>query len=231
MPAPVGLVVNGLIGLLPADQQAAGSGNYFVVTNPTPGTAVAYALQTAFSATANGLFSIANTSPVGGGGPSIYLDYLKLIQTATVPTGTLNMRFEAFNETGLVALTGNVATRTPVCSSSAFTVPSTITVQSFAAGAATVPAAVGTRRLQAIGAISTGVAVAQDTYVLQFGSGDAIGGTAGLTAARATAPATLTGQCAPVVVAPGTTSWLNMWWVTQAANAPSFEFELGLYIA
>lgn len=221
-------VLNGQVGILPPDQSAAGAGKYFVVTNPTPGTAIAYAQQVTFSATANAMFSIANTDVVGG--TNIYVDYLKLIQTATAPATTLVMRFEVFNETGLVTLTGNVATRTPVSVNSAFAVPGTATVQSFAAGAGTVPAAVGTRRLQSVAAINTGVAVIHDQYILQFGSGDTVGGTAGLTAARATASATITGQAAPVVVAPQSTSWINMWWVTGTTNVASFEFEMGLYI-
>lgn len=204
----------------------AAAGKYFVVTNPTPGTAIAYALQTSFSATANGLFAIKNTNTVGGA--NIQLDYLKLKQTATAPTGTLVMNFEAYNETGLVTLTGNVATRTPVQlnQGSGFTQTTGAVVQSFAAGAATVPAAVGTRVLQSIGSINTGVTVAQDTYVMNFGGDGPVTGTAGLTAARATAPATVTGQMAPVIIAPQTTTILNMWWVTAAANTPSFEFEL-----
>lgn len=220
------IVVNGALSVLPPDQAAAGNGQYMVVTNPTPGTAIAYAQQVAFSATANGMFAIQNSEVLGG--RSVYIDYLKLIQTATAPATTLVMRFEAFNETGIVALTGAVATRTPVVSNGGV-VPGTVTVQSFAAGAATVPAAVGTRRLQGVAAINTGVTVIHDQFILQFGSGDAIGGTAGLTAARATASATITGQIAPVVIPPNTTSWLNMWWVTGTTNVASFEFELGMY--
>lgn len=204
----------------------AGSGKYFAVTNPTPGTAIAYASQTGFSATANGLFAIRNTNTIGGA--NLYLDYLKLKQTATAPTGTLVMNFEVYNETGLVALTGNVATRTPVQlnQASGNTQITGAVVQSFAAGAATVPSAVGTRVLQTLGWINTGVTVIHDVYVLQFGADGPISGTAGLTAARATASATVVGQAAPVVIAPQTTSYINMWWVTQATNVPSFEFEL-----
>lgn len=220
------VVLNGQVGFPSSRQMLAAAGKYFVVTNPTPGTAIAYALQTGFSATANGLFAIKNTNTVGGA--NIQLDYLKLKQTATVPTGTLVMNFEAYNETGLVAMTGNVATRTPVQlnQGAGFTQATGAVVQSFAAGAATVPAAVGTRVLQSIGSINTGVAVVHDTYIMNFGADGVLGGTAGLTAARATASATIASQMAPVIIAPQTTSWLNMWWVTQAANTPSFEFEL-----
>jgi hypothetical protein len=31
----------------------------------------------------------------------------------------------------------------------------------------------------------------------------------------------------PVVIAPNTTAIGNLWWVTSAANVPSFEFYMG----
>lgn len=222
---PLGpVVLNGSLGILPPRQQSAVLGNYLMATNPTPGTAIAYANQTAFSATANGLFAIANNESAGG--RTVALDYLKLEQTATAPTGTLAMHFEAFNETGIVTLTGNVATRVPVSYANQ-PAPGTLTVQSFAAGAATVPAAVGTRRLQSLGILDTGVTVQHDTFLVQFGA-DVIG-TAGLTAARATDPADMATTMGPVTVPPQSTTWINMWWVTSATNVPSFEFELGFY--
>lgn len=224
MPGTVS-IFNGSISISQARQTAAAVGKYFVVTNPTPGTAVAYGLQVTFSATANGLFGIQNNNPSNGA--NIQLDYLKLIQTATAPATTLAMRMEVFNETGIVALTGAVATRTPVNINTGSSQGTNAVVQSFAAGAATVPAAVGTRRLQSVIALQTGVAVQHDAYVVQFGGGDVVAGTAGLTAARATAPATIVAQAAPIVVAPQTTSWINMWWLTATTNTPSFEFELG----
>lgn len=218
------IILNGQVGLQPTRQQLAASGKSFNVTNPTAGTAIAYALQTSFSATANGLFVIQNTNPSGGA--SIYLDRLKLVQTATAPTGCLVMRFEAFNETGIVTATTAVATRTPVNLNGSFSNSTGAVVQSFAAGAATIPAAVGSRRLVDIGSIQTGVAVAQDEYVIDFGADGTAAGSGGLTAARATDPARVTGQMAAVIVAPQNTVWLNMWWVTAAANTPSFEWSL-----
>ena len=218
------IILNGQVGLQPTRQQLAASGKSFTITNPTAGTAIAYALQATFSATANGLFLIQNTNPSGGA--SIYLDRLKLIQTATAPTGTLVMRFEAFNESGIVTATGNVATRTPVNVNGSFGNSTGAVVQSFAAGAMTIPAAVGTRRLVDIGALQTGVAIAQDAYVMDFGADGVSAGAEGLTAARAAQPARVTGQMAAIVVAPQNTVWLNMWWLTAAANVPSFEFSL-----
>jgi hypothetical protein len=85
---------------------------------------------------------------------------------------------------------------------------------------------VGSRRLVDLGSIQTGVTVAHDQFVVDFGGDGISDGTAGLTAARATAPARLSTKMAPVVIAPQNTAWINMWWITAAANTPSFEFSL-----
>lgn len=221
MPVTGTVVVNGSTGLLSSRQMLAANGGYYSVTNPTSGTAIVWATLTAFSATANGLFLVQNT-----GAKNIYLDYLWLKQTATAPTGTLSLNFEVFNEVGLVTGTGNVATRTPVGVNTGASQVTGAVVQSFAAGAITIPAAVGTRRLQAIGSIATGVTVAHDTFRIDFGSDGPGVSRTGLTAARATDPAEMCTSMAPIVVAPNTTSWINAWWVTQAANIPSLEFNL-----
>lgn len=215
---------NGSVSLLSNRQVLAGLGKYFVVTNPTPGTAIVSANNTSFSATANGLFVISNGNPAGGA--NIYLDRLKLLQTATAPTGTLAMHFEAFTEMGIVAGTGNVATRTPVNVNSGAAAATGATAQSFAAGFITIPAAAGTRRLVDEGWIQTGVTVIHDQFTIDFGADGPTGPKTGLTAARATDAATLNGAMAPVVIAPQTSGWINMWWVTSGANVPSYEFSL-----
>jgi hypothetical protein len=224
MPVPGTVVLNGQFALLSQRQVLAANGSYFAVTNPTPGTAIAYANVVAFSATANGLFVVQNT-----GAKSIYLDYLYLRQTATAPTGTLSLNFDVWNETGLVAGTTAVATRTPVGINTGLVQTTGAVVQSFAAGAITIPAAVGTRRLQAIASIPTGVTVAHDSFRVDFGADGPGAARTGLTAARATDPATMCASAPPILVASGTTSWINMWWVTSAVNIPSFEFCLTFY--
>lgn len=226
MPVPGTVVLNGSLALLSQRQVLAANGSYFVTTNPTPGTAIVWATLTAFSATANGLFVIQNL-----GAKNIYLDYLYLRQTATAPTGTLSLNIDVWNETGVVTGTGAVATRTPVQINTAGSQVSTALIQSFAAGAITIPAAAAgaTRRLQAIASIPTGVTVAHDSFRFDFGADGPGMAKVGLTAARATDPAALNASAPPIIVAPGTTSWINAWWPTQAANVPSLEFALAHY--
>lgn len=221
------VVLNGQVGFPSSLQMLAAAGKYFTVTNPTIGTPVVGATITAWSATANGMFVIANNAPAGG--PNIILDRLILRLRATAPTGTLTQQWEAYNETGIVAGTTAVTSRTPVQVNTGLPQTSNATVQAFAAGAITIPAAVGTRRLQDTATITTGVCVDGDTYELQFGGDGVTGHKNGGAAARATDPAHIVGSMGPIVIAPQTTSWLNMWWLTQAANVPSWEYRLSFF--
>ena len=216
---------NGSVALLTSRQMLAQQGKVFVATNPTPGTAIAYANKTAWSATANGLFSLFNGNAAGGA--NIYLDRLKLIQTATAPTGGLVTRFELFTETGNVALTGAALAVTPVNllnGPGAATTAATVTF--FSAGAGTIAAAVGTRKQVFVGSLASGVNVTHDSWTFAFGSDDIAGGTAPLTAARATGPADLVAGCPPITVAPQSSVWFNLWGLTPASNVPSYEFAL-----
>lgn len=222
------VVVNGSISPLGQRNAMAVAGKYFTVTNPTIGTPVVGATISAWSATANGLFVIQNKNIVGG--PNVILDRMYLRLRSTAPTGTLSMQFEAYNETGLVTGTTAVVTRTPVQVNTAFTQASTSAqVQAFAAGCITIPSAVNTRVLQDTATITTGVAVDGDTYMLQFGADGTASWKNGATAARATDPGEFLGEMGPIVIAPQTTSWINMWWLTQAANVPSWEYALSYF--
>ena len=228
MPAGGFSVLNGTLFPTSSRQSLAAQGKYFTITNPTIGTPVVGAIIAAWSATANGLFVIPNTAPVGG--PNIYLDSMTLRLRSTAPTGTLTAQFECYNETGIVVGTTAVVTRTPVQVNTGLSQTSvTNGVQAFAAGAITIPAAVGTRRLQDTAVITTGLGIDGDTYILQFGQDGAIPQKNGGAATRATDTATIVGSMGPIIVAPGTTSWINMWWLTSAANVPSWEYNLRWY--
>lgn len=218
------IIVNGQLGLQTARQMLAYNGKTFACTNPTPGTAIAYANKTSFSATANGLFSISNNNAVGGA--TIQLDRLKMIQTATAPTGGLITRFEVYNETGIMAIATAALAVTPVNVNSLYPNTTGAIVTFFSAGAGTVPAAVGTRRLVCVGSIASGVNVTHDSWTIEFGADSGTSGKTGLTAARATDPADLVTWAPPVTIAPQMSCYLNMWGLTPAANTPSYEFEL-----
>jgi hypothetical protein len=215
------IVVNGTVNTLPTQNALAGAGQLFVTNCQTPGTAIAYAALTAFSATANGLFVISNGAPSGG--KNIFVHRLELFQTAAVATGT-TWSFEAYSETGIVAGTTAVITRTPVQVNAAVAQTSVATVQAFNAGAITIPSAVGTRRLVGQWWLPIGVNVVKDVYTIDFGSDAPAASKTGLTAARATDVARCTAQGPAIVIPPQTTTWINLWGCGTAA--PSFEYNL-----
>lgn len=214
-------VVNGIVNLLSQQQQIAAQGAMFVTNCQTPGTAIAYAALTTFSATANGLFVISNGAAAGG--KSIYLQRLELFQTASVATGT-TWSMEAYNEIGIVAGTTAVITRTPIQVNAGVAQTSIATVQAFNAGAITIPAAVGTRRLVGQGWIPIGLNVVKDVYAMDFGSDAPVSGSGGATAVRAVDTARRAGQMPAVIIPPQTTTWLNLWGC--GSSAPSFEYNL-----
>lgn len=224
------IVANGQVGLIGSRGSLAAAGKYFMATNPTPGTAIDYALKTGYSATANGLFSISNGQPAGSG-VNLYLDFLEITQTATVPTGCLVMRFECIVEQAVTALTTAVTSGlVPVNVNSGSNTASQATFTYFTTGAGTVPTAIGSRRTVGVAALPTSVAVANSTYGIQFSSLANVGpesNGAGLTAAAATAPNRLYTAMPACVLGPQTTAFIQMWWVTAAANTPSFEFQVG----
>ena len=221
------MLINGRVGTLSVRQQLASAGKYFNVTNPTPGTAVAYANKVAYSTTANGLLSVSNNNP-SESGINIYLDTLALTQTATAPTDALVYRFEVFTETGIRALSAGNLARTPVNINPSFSDATGAVVNSFSAAAGTMPAAVGTRKIVDIIALQTGgQTVIHDTMMVAFGADGILGGSGtALTAARASSSSTLTALAAPVIITPQNSIFITSWTLTGATNVPSYEFSL-----
>lgn len=217
--------LNGAIGLPAPRQMLAAAGAYYTFTNPTPGTGVLCGTVTAFSATADGLFTISNNNPTQGG-RTIQLDKLTLMMSGAAPTATTVMKLAFFNEVGIVAPSaGNVAVVPKnVLASGAAT---GAVINGFSGGMATIPAAVGTRTLVGNTSIPTSLGVTGDSYVVNFGQ-DTVGGSI-LTAVRATAPTTLACNTNPITIAPQNTLIIDWWWIGQATNGPTFEFE-GSYI-
>ena len=146
------VVLNGQLNAVPPRQAVAASSNYYVATNPTPGTGVLFGTVTAFSATADGLFTIANTNAAGG--RTIQLDALTLMISGTAPTATTVQKLAVYVESGIVAPSaGNVAI-TPRALNPAGPV-SGATINGFSSAAMTIPAAVGTRTLVANASLPT----------------------------------------------------------------------------
>src|ERR1039457_7133219 len=72
----------------PPKPPLADEGSYFIATNPTPGTALAYNIQAAFSDTVPLFYVQNNDSKANPFGKRLYLDYIKLICTTAPASGT-----------------------------------------------------------------------------------------------------------------------------------------------
>lgn len=225
----MGSVLNGNVGVVPPRQIQAYSGNYYVATNPTPGTGVQSGLVTAFSATVAGHCVVVNNNAVGSG-INLYLDYIKFILSGTAPATTTAMHLAGFTDVaascvpsaGSVLYTPvNVNPDSSAVSNAAVYVPTGGVVL-------TIPAASGARKLISRAVIPTSLGITGDTYILQFGAAADIGSQGGGTAIRATAAATLGAETVPVILPPGKGFILDMWWLTETTTAPTFEWEVAL---
>src|SRR2546423_4079786 len=92
------VVINGTVS--PSWQDYAAAGKAFIASNPTPGTGVLCGTVTAFSATADGLFTLSNGNAAGGA--SIRMNSLVLGMTLP-PTATTVMKMAFYVEQGIVA--------------------------------------------------------------------------------------------------------------------------------
>ena len=185
--------------------------------------------------------SFANTTPfwvwqnIGNAGsvtPAIWPRALRLLLTGTAPAGTLHLNLAVIVDTvapaitnpGLVSQNYNQDGR----DSSAKSV-SQITGY-LAASALSVTAPSSASRTVCRARLATGVAVNGDAYTFQFGLQDqAMGNGHAGAAARATDPAHLAVQALGFSIAPTEVAYVYLWWVTSAANLPTWEWVFEWY--
>lgn len=211
-----------VLNIVPTKHLLAEEGSYFVSTNPTIGTGVAAGIQTTFSDTL-AAFVIRNTDVAGG--KSIYLDYIKLLCTVA-PASATSLQYAGKLEPATPrAATAAVATLTPVNVNGGVAVQPMARIDAFTGGAwETVPAASTSARIVSRGALRGVIAVIGDELILAFGSVDPAGG-----AGAPSSGSRQGGSAAPVVIPPGGSYTLHLWFPANAATGPSFEYEIGHY--
>jgi hypothetical protein len=200
----------------------ADEGTYFVSTNPTPGTAIAGPIISAFSATGP-WFIFQNNNPVGG--PRAYLDYLKIIVSIAAASGSTFYMSAIRDQISRALTSDNTTTATPVNVNGDSGVQSKCIFKYCAttinvAAAATPQAAVVAR------ASMGGLTIPGDEIVMDFGATDP-SPYPGLTAVQAVAGGRKVSICPPVIVAPQQQVLFNMWEVGNSGTGLSYEFELG----
>jgi hypothetical protein len=205
--------------LLQKNHMLADEGSYFVTTNPTPATAIAFAVSAAVSETAGYYLFIRNGWSIGASdAKNLYLDYLRLITSVAPASGTAGHFF--FKADLASKYTSGGSTLVPVNPNLNSGAASGAIVY---AGALTTAAASSSAKLLARGIFRGAIPVVNDETVFHFGSSEPAGAiiTGGTSVQRMSIPVP------PIVIAPGYGVGLQLWFPSNASTAAQFELELG----
>lgn len=204
--------------IIPGKQALSDEGSYFVATNATVGTGVAYAIQAAFSDTVAAFVLQNNDSPSNTNAKRVYLDYVRLI-TTVVPASTTIARYAIKLDNINRAPTAGSALLTSANANADDGTNSIAKVWGFSAAALTVPASSSSARTVANGAIG-GLPIVGDELVIQAGGVDMAAYGSSATASRKL------GVCPPVIVGPQQYAVVYLWFVSNATTALSAEYEI-----
>lgn len=201
--------------VLGSRQVAADEGSYFVSTNPTPGTAVASAVNASFDATKS---FIAIRNKANASGKRVFVDYIKLIPTVAPASGT-SMHYAVYvGPDALYTSGGTEYTPRNANGDSDESPVSTVVVTSGAAMLTTVAASTGPR---ARGVARSVIPAVLEEIVIRFGAEGGSG-------SSATAAGRSEVMAPPIIVQPGGVMLLNVWFPSNASTGISVEFEVGL---
>ncbi len=188
-------------------------GLYFKTTHQTPGTTQAYQVQAAFSATV-AFMVIYNSDTV----KRIFLDYIKLIPTVAPVSATAGHMSVATDGINRFSSGGTLYTPQNVNANSVIASIATIHVGAVVAAAASATRYIGR------GVLFAAIPVVNSEYIIAFNSAAGGAGTiAGTTAQRTVVP------CSPVIVGPGSSALLHLWFPGNITTGLSAEFEIAHY--
>lgn len=210
----------------------AGEGTYFVTANATPGTGVGAGPLAATYANTAPWFIFQNTNPAGG--PTAYLDYLKLTVSVAIGGGTVTgWNFAVFRD-AYTPMSTFVTTATSLTS----TIPNNINgavsgsskcILGYQAGATALVAKAPSAASAVVGRASFGAGgttlqgLAGEEYVLDFGGTDqsayGIASTSLINRRVCVLP--------PVVCAPQQQIMIIPWFPTATTSGLNYEFDLG----
>lgn len=217
--------------LVPTKQVLCDEGSYFVTTNPTPSTGLAYGsagTQTTFSDTVPFMQIINIGNPSDPNAPSVFFDYLKLLQIGgTAPATTTSVGAAVKLDNGFRASTaGTPTTVVPVntnMNNAAAAVPVGRVVY-YTGAVATIPAASANARLIARAMVKGGPTLLLDEYTLASGVNDGAPGQGYLTTVAA-----YTTRIPPFAVGPGQSATIHLFFAGGATNPFTYEFEMGTW--
>lgn len=193
------------------------SGTYFTATNPTPGTGIAFAVTTGYSATAGAFMCFKNNSTAAQN-KIVVLDYIKLI-TTVVPASANSASFAFVLDTpSSNRWTSGGTAITPVNPNGN---DSSASLVQLYAGALTTAAAGLSARIVARGNLRGVIPTVYDEYVIDFG------GSMGGSVASAAASGRIVVNAPPIVISPQSFGLLHLWFPSNATTPGTFEFETG----
>jgi hypothetical protein len=218
--------VQAVQSLVPTKQVLADEGSYFVSTNPTPSSGLAYGsagTQATFVDTVPFMQIINTGNPGDPNAPIVFPDYIKLLQIGgTAPASTTSIGVAMKLDNGFrTASAGTPATVVPVSSNmNLATAQPAHRLVYFTGAVATIPAASSAARLCARGMIKGGPTLLLDEYTMAFGLNDppTQGG-------YLTTVAAYTTRVPPVAIGPGQSLTVYLWFIGGATNPFTYEFE------
>lgn len=204
---------------------SADEGSYFIATNPTMGTGVAYGsagTQTSFSDTVPFMMLFNNAAAASN--IRVFLDYIKLIQfSGTAPASTTSVQ-AAVKTSSVTRLNtaGTLTTITPVSPNQDSSASANSRLYVPAGAVATIPAD-SAGRLIGRAQLKGGPTLLLDEYNINFGFDDMPSSGAYLTTVSSYQT-----RMGPVVLGPQQWAVIHLWLPGGATNPFTFEFEVGV---
>ncbi len=212
--------------LIPTKHVLADEGSYYVSTNPTPGTGLAYNVQASFSDTVPFIYIFNQSLPSDAANKRLYLDYIKIIVTVAAVTGTQAFYAVKSDNVARAITTNNTTAITPANVNSDVGAQALAQVRSqTSATASAIAAASANARVLARGGFG-GITIVGDELVILFGSPDP-GAYAGLTAAQAVCPGRKVSNSPPLIIGPQQSATVHLWFPGNATTGLSYELEMG----
>ena len=204
--------------------QMADDGSAFAIFNNTPGTVLAYSIQTTFVDTTPFLY-IANGDPA----KAMNIDQIKIIVT-TAPASTTSAHYAIKTDQTARTLstdntTGTGANALAVNCPRSGVQPSNITARAQNSATNSILTAASTNaKIVARGSLGS-IPVVGDSLIIAPGAVD-LAPWPGLTAAQATCAGRKVDVTAPIVVDPGHNMTMHLWFIGNAATGLSYEIEI-----
>lgn len=195
-------------------------GEYFVVTNPTPGTAVADAVNASSDFTKSA-FVFYNTDVTGG--KRCFLDYVKILPTVA-PASATSLQLAIQIDNGNRYTSGGTGPTSGVNVNGDSGLASVGKLYYCSGGAViTTASATSAVRLVHRSTPRSVIPAVLEEIVISFGNDATVGSSSGTTAGRSGV------NGAPLIVGPGQSAVFNVWFPSNAITGISFEFEFAWF--